>query len=706
MRRFLLIITALYSTIAFSQESFKQTFVDANNLMEDFQYGTAISLWQKLLIEQPDNFNVNFKIGVCYLNSPNHKKKSLDHLKIAAQGSVPNYDPFTHTEKNSPVEAYFYLGDAYHINYDFDKAIYYYNAFKEKITKKHFLFDEVDHRIEQCNYAKNAVANPVNIIVNNMGKTINSGLADYSPVLSVDESIIFFTSRRLRPDSSNYYVKDVDDGKYFEDIYVSYNEDGVWSEPELLNINTEGHEATVNISVDGQTLFIYKDDNGDGNIYTSQLDGDKWTTPEKLGSDINSSSQETHAHISPDGNILYFVSNRKGGLGGKDIYMCKKLPTGEWALAQNMGPTINTEFDEDGIFIHPDGKSMYFSSKGHKSIGHYDIFYSEMDENGVWGAPTNLGYPINSTDDDVFFVTSTDGKRGYYSSFQETGLGEKDIYMINMTDAKEKPLTLLTGKMIVLGMDNLPDNAQITVTDNTSGNLVGIYKPVKRNGKFSIILQPGGDYHIEYAAATYKQEEDLYIPPISAYQEIDRSVELQDVIFGDAGNNNNTDNTNNDNTNTDNNNNNTVVIADTDNNTTDNNNNDNTTPPIVIGDVVDMYQQYFNYNIKQISTSSDKYKSFVNTCVDKAKTGKVVIDIESSASKVPTRTYGSNINLAFKRAETAKNTIIKSLRAKGIKREDIMINDISSSVKGPQYNGDFKNKDVYEKYQYIIIKLR
>ena len=753
---FLTFVSVLFNANA--QEKFSQQFLEANTLIEENQFNVALPIWLKLQAENPANFNINYKVGLCYMNSSNDKAKALKYLVIAVQNTTKNYDPFSSSEKKSPIESYFYLAKAYHIHYELDKAMLNYNSFKEKISKKHYLFSEVDHHIEQCKNAKVAVENPVNIKVSNMGNIINSSFGDYSPVLSLDESTIFFTSRRIRNDSSNYYIKDIYDGKHYEDIYVAHNYDGVWHEPELIGINTEGHEATVNISADGQTLFIYKDDNGDGNIYISKLEGEEWTTPFKLGSDINLTSRETHAHISPDGNYLYFVSDRKGGLGGQDMYMCKKLPNGEWAKAQNMGPSINTPYDEDGIFVHPDGKTIYFSSKGHNSIGGFDIFSSIMDDAGNWSKPENIGYPVNSTDDDVFFVTSADGKRGYYSSFKEDGLGEKDIYQISLEDAAEKPVTLLTGIIKVIGEPQLPNDAQVVVTDNETGDLVGIYKPRKKDGKFSIILNPGNDYHIVYSAAGFSQEEDLYIPPISAYQEINRGIDLQDVVFGNptkdsipviVNTNTGVDTTKTpDNSNwnyddnaqleklkaiiaslneqiadlkerlanaaTTTNDNDRVasleaIIQDLKNQIGEMNQanidkvNTNYTPS---GDVIASYQEYFDYNRKEINVSNAKYVEMISKALEKSKSGKIIIDIESSASKVPTKTFGSNTTLAYKRAQAAKETILESLKAKGISNANITINNISSNVNGPKYNGDFQNSGLYEKFQFVIIKIR
>lgn len=803
MKKFTLILTVLLVQLySYAQDSFNQKFLEANTLMEESMFNIALPIWLDLSTQQPDNHNVNYKIGVCYLNSGNEKKKALDYLKKAAENTTANYDPFSSSEKKAPNETQFFLARAYHINYNLDLAAENYTKFKEKISKKHYLFNEVDHYIKQCENAKLAIAKPVNIDVINLGKSINTEFADYSPVMSLDESTIYFTSRRLRKDSSNYFIKDVNDGMHYEDIYVSHNYDGAWSEPELLSINTEGHEATINVSVDGQTLFIYKDDNGNGNLYYSSINNEEWTTPTLLGSDINSDAHESHVSISPDENILYFVSDRKGGLGGQDIYFCNKLPNGEWAKAQNIGSVINTPYDEDGVFIHPDGKTIYFSSHGHSSIGGYDIFYSiKNEEDGTWSTPINLGYPVNSTDDDVFFVTSADGKRGYYSSIQEKGFGEKDIYQISMTDAAEKPLTLLTGLLKVIGETETPADAQIVITNNLDGSLIGIFKPRKKDGKFSIILEPNIDYHIEYLAMGFKKTEDLFVPPVSAFTEINRGIELQDVIFGDDKNaltylkgmveykkllasgtkislldeNDKViestktdekgqftfknlkpeeyylvrlDEVNNDfadnakvyvlndkgekvmlavkksknrrlfkampNSEM----NKLPLIEEKDTETITKTDEKEPKEPKETKEVKDKgtssnttliasYQEFFSYNIKEINTSDAKLIELV----EKAKiqfndSKKIVIEIEASASKVPTKTFGSNEELAKYRGEEAKKLLLKLFTDKGITSESVTFKKIKSLVQGPKYKGDPENKETYEKYQYVKINLK
>ena len=417
----ILSITVLF--VQAQDETFKQEFKEANTLIEENQYKVALPIWLKLQKASPANANLNYKVGICYMSSANDKLKSLEYFKRAISNTTKNYDPFSPSEKKAPLDAYLYLAKIHHVNYDLEEASNYYKTFKKIATKKHFLYATADLGLKQCENAKIAVASPVKATIKNIGATINSPYSDYSPVISVDESSIYFTSRRVRKDSSNLYYIDFIDGNHFEDIYVSQKYDSTWSEPELLNINTDGHEAVINISTDGQTLFLFRDDSGDGNIYSSTKRGESWSEPTKIGSDVNMGSRELHAHITPSGNALYFVSDRDGGLGGNDIYVCKRLPNGEWAKAQNVGKNINTPYDEDGVFIHPDGKTMYFSSNGPNSIGDFDIFYSTIDEAGNWSTPVNMGYPVNSTDDDVFFVTSADGKRGYFSSFKEEGYG-------------------------------------------------------------------------------------------------------------------------------------------------------------------------------------------------------------------------------------------------------------------------------------------
>ncbi len=539
--KLLLITVLLVGFKSFAQLSDREKLTEALYLMDEKRFTAALPILQDLYEQDKykSNANVNYNIGVSILNSfsRDQKAKAIPYLKVATADASPNYTPFSPREKKAPVDAWYYLGQAQHHDYQFNDAYESFEKFETYINDKHYLWNAMEREKRMAKFAKEAMMNPVKIKTQNLGDSINGFYPDFSPVITIDESALYYTSRRLREDSSNYEIYAPLDGMLFEDIYVAYKVNGEWRTPKLLNINTDGHEATVNLSIDGQTLFIYKDINGNGELYKSEFQYDSsgyeiWSEPVKLGSDINSDAYETHVTISPDEKTLYFISDREGGFGGKDIYYCKRLPTGKWAMSRNAGPRLNSKYDEDGVFMHPDGKTMYFSSNGHQSMGGYDIMVSTLTDSG-WTSPKNLGYPINSVDDDVFFVTSPDGKRAYFSSFKEDGYGEKDIYQLELIEAEEKSLTLYRGEFTFIDRRVPPAGAAVTITDNETGDLIGVYTPRARDGQFSAILEPNKSYHFIYEAAAYQSyEEDIYVPASANYQEIYKEIKLKPVRVG------------------------------------------------------------------------------------------------------------------------------------------------------------------------------
>jgi len=514
-----------------TEKVFKEKFFEAENFLISENYRQALPLYLELDSMDPKNANINWKIGLCHLNSVLIKSKSIPFLEIAVKAATENYEYDSHTERSTPVAAYRDLAHAYHLNYQLDTAIAMFKKFKSHVNEKdEEVLSDIARQIKMCRNAQELTQNPIKAIITNLGGNINGPEADFGPVITADESMLIFTSRRSG--STGSLVDD--NGLFFEDIYVSYNSAGEWSgvSPIDTNINSANHEATIGVSADGQTLFIYKDDKGDGNIYSSRLEGAVWSVPSLLGSDINTKAWETHAVINAEGNTIYFVSDREGGIGGRDLYQAVKLPNGEWSLAKNMGTQINTPFDEDAPFIHPDGRQLYFSSNGHKSMGGFDIFSSELSEENKWSRPVNIGYPINTTDDDIFYITSTDGKRAYYSSAKPGGFGEKDIYMISLPEAEEKNLTVLTG-VVADQFGNVPGFAEIIVTDNESGELMGIYNPNTKTGKYLIILPKGRNYNISYEADGHlHHSENFLVPDNSSYAEISRPIELETIRVG------------------------------------------------------------------------------------------------------------------------------------------------------------------------------
>lgn len=508
--------------------SYKEYFTEGNQLMLENNYSLALQNYLHAYELEPYNANINYLLGKAYLYSPTEKSKAEEYLAKAINKIKKNYIPEDPSEKSAPVLALYYYAQALHINYKFDEAIQYYDRFLQTLGKAAKSWEkEITLKKNQSNYAKTLYAHPLNIKIINMGDSINSEYPEYGAVLSADEQMLIYTTRR----PGGVCGERTADGGFYEDIVVSYKiDDKTWSKPKPLSeyVNTCGHEASINLSPDGQILILYKDDEG-GNIYYSQWDGKNWTAPQSFGSDVNTKYWETHATISPDGNTLYFVSDRPGGVGGRDIYRVVKLPNGKWSKAVNLGYPINTPFDEDGVFIHPDGKTLFFSSNGHTSMGGFDIFFSVRDEEGKFSEPVNLGYPINTTDDDLFYVTSPDGKRAYYASVQEGGFGDKDIYMITIPESAEKPVVIYKGKIVAAFGESLPDDITIILTDKETGETVGMYRPQK-NGTFVFTLRPGANYKVSYQSNGEEFfSDEIYADKTESYQEIQKALQLEPV---------------------------------------------------------------------------------------------------------------------------------------------------------------------------------
>ena len=337
----------------------------------------------------------------------------------------------------------YHLGIGYHLTMDFDKAITAFNKYKTTLVSKNPAeLEDVNKKIAECKMGKKLLAKPERVFIDNFGKPVNGKYPEYGAIISADESIMMFTSRRNTSTGSNKLPEGSTD--YFEDIYITKKVDGKWTSPENMGsqINTDGHDATTAVSPDAQSMLIYKDTKGDGNLYECKLEGAVWSKPKKMNKYINTKHHESSASYSNDGKTLYFVSNKPGGFGNHDMYVTKwDEIKQDWGESKNLGPTLNTKYNEEAVLIHPDGKTLYFSSQGHSSMGNYDIFKSTLSDDGSWSTPENMGYPINTVDDDVFFVINASGRRGYYSSFKDDGHGEKDIYMITFL-GPEKPFQL------------------------------------------------------------------------------------------------------------------------------------------------------------------------------------------------------------------------------------------------------------------------
>lgn len=375
----------------------------------------------------------------------------------------------------------------------------------------------------------------VKATISNTGKELNSPFADYAPVITADGSMLYFTSRRPVTEKEKKKGKASSENIYYASFDVSQQK---WSEAQLLPqpVNKQGRfNSIIALSNDGQRMLIYRDDkHANGDIYESILTGTLWSEPTKLPEPINSEYMETSASISPDGKTIYFVSNRPGGLGGLDIWYCTKNKENKWGKAINLGAPVNSEGDEEGVYIHPDGKTMYFSARKQNNPSGYDIFYT-YNEKDKWATPKNLGAGINTLADDVYFVMEANGKVGYYSSTRKDGLGEKDIYRIEFSSPKKEKTALLTlfKGLVIDKTTNLPLDAEIEIIDLEKNEQITTLKSNAASGSFLVSLPSGKNYGINVKKEGYLfYSENMNIPITASYKEIIKTVLLDKLNAG------------------------------------------------------------------------------------------------------------------------------------------------------------------------------
>lgn len=525
--KFLLPIFCLFLCVkfTFAQEALsskdeKSTLAMAESYYfdEDLQnIPKALELFQQLAANKPNDPYYKLMEGICYTFFKNKKGIALEKL-LAVKESNPEFN-----------EVNFYLARAYAVNRMFDKAIDTYEEYMSSEDVSDEQKGEARQNIIYCQNAKKFTKDSLGVDIVSIGSPINTDFSEYVPVITSDESMLIYTYRgeRSKGGLMDKTGKPDPRGEYYEDIMVSYKVGSDWIEPESIgdNINTVGHDASIALSVDGQQLFVYKStkkDNGD--IYMSVLDGDNWTKAERLAGEVNTEAWEGSASLSSNGKTLYFSSNREGGFGGRDIYSAELKPDNTWGDIKNLGPVINTKFDDDAPFIHPDRKTMYYSSKGHNSMGGYDIFYTYLNNDG-WDEPMNVGYPVNSIDDDRYYVLSADAKTGYYSSAGRSENGTHDIYTVSPGHFGKRPiLALVVG---VVNADGKPAEADITVTNEKDGSVEGKFKSNSSSGKYMLALTPGNKYKIAIEVEGYDTKIDyIDVQSLETYVSVEHDFNL------------------------------------------------------------------------------------------------------------------------------------------------------------------------------------
>ena len=475
-------------------------------------YENALKTYMEGLKHHPNNAPLNFHTGLTYLSLPN-KAESLRYLQTAFTIN-PSVDE----------NIYYYLGMSYQSNNQYESAQEFFSEFKRKNKKQ---AAQADIKIRQSQFADSLTRIPTDVVVENVGKAINSSFHEYSPLVSTDGNTMIFTSNRPDPEGTdNAFSK-------FEDIYISKKIDGQWTMPTKIspNINIRFNDAAASLSDDGKTLILYYEYGG-GDIYISKLNGNEWSTPVALNENINTPMfWETSGFLTADGQKLYFTSNRPGGLGNLDIYVSEMEQTGDWGKASNLGPVINTPGKEDSPALDPDGLTLYFSSDGHPSMGGTDIFKSEL-KDGVWQKPVNLGYPINSIEDDSFFAVTEDRRRAYFSTLREEGNAE--IYTLTFMEPDQQIASIIS--------EDLANNEQDTTT---SDNDFAIAKeapttPAKdfssRNPTPSTDLKSGSRKFLFFASGKDELNEQSIAQLESLYALLSEDVQVHVLIEGHTDN--------------------------------------------------------------------------------------------------------------------------------------------------------------------------
>ncbi|MGE0090213.1 MAG: OmpA family protein [Bacteroidales bacterium] len=515
---FVLVFLFFLVKLTSSQEqiNLKETFMEAEYYILYEDYKEALPLYLRLLNNGMENAYINFRVGECYLQIPGQKHKSIPYLEKAITDISATFKEGSFKETHAPKKSIFLLANAYLIDNKLDLAIETYKKFKESLAVNDvYNIDYVDQQIIACENAKELMKYPTKIKQTNLGIPINNEFDNIRPIVSGNEKVICYTSKL----------------KFYDAIYYSEKNGNEWAEPINLSpiIKSDGDYYTASLSFDGKTMILFRDDKFSGDLYISTYSDGTWQIPQKLNKNINSKSWETHGVISADGKTIYFSSDRADGFGGLDIYKSvfdENLK--DWGQAINLGSEINTAYNEDMPMISEDGKTLWFSSQGHYTMGGFDIFYTKKIDETQWSSTVNMGYPINTTDDDLFFYPVQNGTYAYVSKCLKDGFGSEDIIRYEIFGPEHPFMVNVKGSIKLL--DNQTDfvhgDFTIDIIDSLEpANSIKIY-PKEELGTFNTSLK-SGMYRFNFNSIDYKPKSTLlYIPNDYPREELTLTIQL------------------------------------------------------------------------------------------------------------------------------------------------------------------------------------
>ncbi len=445
------------------QVSAETNFYDGIYFFEDEEdYEEAAYLFREVLKKEPNNANAKYWLGLCYNNLEGQEQKGIPYLKQATQNIDLKYKGNRYKEKRAPHHSWFYLAEAYRLTNQPDEALDALNKFQElKDFENKYnarITQEAVAAIERAKIIKDAAINIRGLYFN---EPINSTSDDYDGVISGNGMVMVWANSKA----------------FYEAVYMSIREDNKWSVPVLITpqIVSDGDLFPAGLSLNGQSLLLVKrGKRGDSDIWISQYNGNKWSPAEPIQGDINSGANEDHASFSPDGRHIYFSSDRRGGEGGLDLWYSERQPDGSWGKAVNLGPEINTDKDETSAFMAPSGDRFIFASKGHFNMGGYDIFRCELEDNGKWSQPTNIGFPLNTTADNTYYVPINNGMQALYTRFTTEGIGGRDLWYVEIVEEDAFVTDELTQAVDNPGLSQ-KDFAIIVVDEATGEEIEVLY---------------------------------------------------------------------------------------------------------------------------------------------------------------------------------------------------------------------------------------
>ncbi len=511
MRRFALLVIWFAVGIV---PSLAQDKALADSLFREEQYDKALDVYRKLLDRSPyEKSELLYPIGISYLRTNNDRSLAIPYLERVVKDKGSHYP-----------EVLYDLGQAYQYDHQYGKAIQFFNRFQlfysyQQEEEEGRDSSEVVRKIDQCKNALELMKFPTDVSFKNLGEPVNTGDDELLPFVPADESFLLFTRKDREEGGKDIYRSLLDNGRFLP------------ARPITSHINTsKGEESVTGVTPDGNNVLIhFKESEPRDGMYKSHIiEKNKIDKPSWLNGPVQGNGPVRAAILGKEEDILFFAAHREGGEGGLDLYISRELPNGEWGEPRNLGPSINTPEDESFPSLSPDGRTLYFSSRGHAGMGGYDLFKAIWnDDKQKWTQVQNLGYPLNTPYDDRSISISESGKYGYISSLRpEKGRGGYDIYRVEFGDVTP-PYSLIKGYVRSAEHDRSVTDVDMTVVDQETGQVYGKYTPNTHTHRYVMILPPG-EYSLQVEALGYQPyEENLTVLGKNAHRsEIRKDIEL------------------------------------------------------------------------------------------------------------------------------------------------------------------------------------